>query len=100
NRPPAAPPPGAPSGPSGAVGPGAGRGGPGEGRGRGGLPGFGGPQTERASEQEVQYKKIEDKDIDSAKFAETLDPRRMVVVTAAVPYKRQVEEYQRALRAR
>ncbi|HEY1377368.1 MAG TPA: hypothetical protein VGF55_11270, partial [Gemmataceae bacterium] len=37
---------------------------------------------------------------DSAKFAETIDPERMVVVTCAIPYKAQVEEFQRALRAR
>lgn len=80
---------------------GAGGGGPGGGGGmRGGPGGFGGPQTERSTEQEVVYADVNDKAIDSATFAQLIEPHRMVVVTASIPYKRQVEEYQRALRAR
>lgn len=52
------------------------------------------------TESELQAKDLSDKDIDAAKFAETIDPRRMVVGNLAIPYKAQVEEYRRALRAR
>lgn len=59
-----------------------------------------GMQNSRTSEANVEYKSIADKDIDQALFAQTIDPRRMVVVNLAVPFKAQVEEYRRALRAK
>jgi hypothetical protein len=64
--------------------------------------GIGGPgmQNNRTTETTVEYKKVSDPDIDQAAFAQTIDPRRMVVVTASIPYKAQVEEYRRALRAK
>jgi hypothetical protein len=63
-----------------------------------GGPGAGG-MAGRTTETAIEYKPITDKDIDSAALAETLDPRRMVVVTASIPYRLQVDEYRRALRA-
>ncbi len=64
-----------------------------------GGPGAPGTNTQ-SMESSVQYKSINDKDIDQATFAQTIDPRRMVVVTASIPYRAQVEEYRRALRAK
>ena len=59
----------------------------------------GGGLAGRTTETTIEYKPLADKDIDSAALAETLDPRRMVVVTASIPYRQQVDEYRRALRA-
>jgi hypothetical protein len=61
----------------------------------GGLAGF----NLRSQDTEVQYVKIDSKDLDQAKLAETLLPKRMVIVTGSIPYAKQVEEYRRALRA-
>ncbi|HEX4588784.1 MAG TPA: hypothetical protein VH120_02565 [Gemmataceae bacterium] len=55
--------------------------------------------TARSTDTTVEYKDVNDKDIDSAQLAETLDPQRMVIVTCTIPYRQQVEEYRRALRA-
>lgn len=108
--PPVVPPGGVPGGVPGGM-PGGGgptRGGRGGGFGGGmpgGLPGGMPPggfgmQTARTTEMQVEYKKVDDPDIDAATFAETLAPERMVVVTCSIPYKEQLEEYRRALRAR
>jgi hypothetical protein len=93
----AQPTPAAPSAPVGGAqggglsgGPG-GRGGP---RG-GGMGGMAGQQTEIA----VETVKLTDKALDQATLAETIDPRRLVVVTASIPYKAQVEEYRKKLLA-
>ena len=67
---------------------------------RGGPPILPGQGMGAGADMQVQIKKLSDKDIDQARLAETLDPRRMVVVTLAVPYKAQVEEYRRKLRAK
>jgi hypothetical protein len=98
------PPPIPPAG--GGDGRGGGGGGPTRGGGgrMGGLvgPGSGGftpPTNIRSTETVVEYKPLADKDIDSASLAKTIWPQRMVVVTASVPYRQQVEEYRRALRA-
>src|SRR5947209_8253746 len=87
--PPPAPPPAAPGGPP--------AGGPSMGARSMGAPGGG--LAGRTTETTIEYKPLADKDIDSAALAETLDPRRMVVVTASIPYRQQVDEYRRALRA-
>jgi hypothetical protein len=58
-----------------------------------------GAANARSTETVVEYKPLTDKDIDAATLAKTIDPRRMVVVTASIPYRQQVEEYRRALRA-
>lgn len=88
-----APPPGVPQGGS------PGRGGPGM-PSKGGPGGFGmGGMNQRTSELQVQYMDLESKDIEKATLAETLEPVRMVVVTGSVPYKAQVMEFVRALRA-
>jgi hypothetical protein len=85
------PPPGTPAGGPGGGGKFGGMGPP------GGMPGVG--QT-RAQELQVQYVKLDSKEADQAKPAEALMPLRMVVVTGALPYKKQVEEYVHALTAR
>ena len=40
------------------------------------------------------------KELESAKLAENIIPKRMVVVNGAIPYKKQVEAYAAALKAR
>src|SRR5262249_25080864 len=52
------------------------------------------------NEVEVQYMKLDSKELDSAKLAETIIPKRMVVVNGAIPYKKQLEAYAAALHAR
>src|SRR5262245_11637078 len=96
--PPVAPPPTPPSPPAGGGGKVGGPGGGGrmEGGPTGGGAG-GQTQTVRSGETEVQYMKIEDKGLESAKIAETIIPKRMVVVTGAIPYKKQLEAYASAL---
>jgi hypothetical protein len=88
------PPPPAPGGGRAMGGMGGPTGGP---RGAGGP---GGQQNARSNEVEVQYMKLDAKDLDSAKLAETIIPKRMVVVNGAVPYKKQLESYAAALHAR
>jgi uncharacterized membrane protein YgcG len=93
--PPAAPPP--PSGFPGGKGGGASRGGP-----PGGGAGFGAGgqmQTARTGETEVQYMKLDAKGLETAKIADTIIPKRMVVVTGSIPYKKQLELYAGALQA-
>jgi hypothetical protein len=87
---------GLPGGPGGGPPVGGGFRGRGGDEGPGGMGGFANVQTQ---DNDIQYVKIDSKELDSARLAETLLPRRMVVVTAAVPYKAQVEEYRRALKA-
>ena len=41
---------------------------------------------------------IKDKEVQNAKLARTVHPLRMVIVTAAFPYKKELEAYARALR--
>jgi hypothetical protein len=65
---------------------------------RPGVPGVPGMQAQN-TELKIEYVNVDDPAVDSAQPAEDLDPRRMVVVTLAIPYKLQVEEYRRALRA-
>jgi len=91
--PPLAPPPGPPRG--GKFG---GPGGSGA-AGSGAAGGGGAPQTIRTGESEVQYMKLDAKGLENAKFAETIIPKRMVVVTGSIPYKRQLEVYAGALHA-
>lgn len=62
--------------------------------------GGGGAPNTRSNENEVQYMKITDKRVETAKLVENILPKRMVVVTGAIPYKRQLEAYAAALRAR
>ena len=63
-------------------------------------PGMGlGARNSRSTETAVEYKDLASKDIDSAQLAETIWPQRMVIVTCTIPYRQQVEEYRRALRA-
>lgn len=56
--------------------------------------------TLRSDDGEIQYMSLDSKDLDQAQLALALRPERMVVVSGTVPYKKQYEEYQRALRAR
>jgi hypothetical protein len=65
-----------------------------------GMPGGPGAQNTKSTETAIETMPIDDPKIDQANFALALDPRRMVVVTASVPFKAQVEEYRRALRAK
>jgi hypothetical protein len=65
---------------------------------RPGLPGAPGMQAKN-TETTIEYVNLDDKNVDSAQPAEDLDPRRMVVVTFSIPYKAQVDEFRRALRA-
>jgi hypothetical protein len=90
--PPPPPPPPAAGGGRGAPGLGAG---PPKGEGMAG----GGQQNARANEVEVQYMKLDSKELESAKLAENIIPKRMVVVNGAIPYKKQLEAYAAALRA-
>src|SRR5262249_33045171 len=63
------------------------------------IPGLGGGGAAPGEEAEIAAKNLDDKDLDGAKLAESITPLRMVVVYGTVPYKEQVLEYQRALRA-
>jgi uncharacterized membrane protein YgcG len=78
--------------------PGGGRGGGdmGSGFGRGGMPGMPGAQAQGA-EPEIAPMRLDSPDADKYPFAEALQPLRMVVVSGAIPYKKQLEEYARAL---
>lgn len=68
--------------------------------GGGGATGAGGGiPTVRAAEAEVQYMKLDSKGLETAKLAENILPKRMVVVTGSVPYKKQLELFASALRA-
>ena len=53
----------------------------------------------RTAETEVQYMKLDAKGLETAKLAENILPKRMVVVTGSVPYKKQLDYYAGALRA-
>ena len=52
------------------------------------------------NESTMESKKINDPNLDQSTFAQKIDPRRMVVGTLSLPYKAQVEEFRRALRAK
>src|SRR5262245_45102731 len=56
-----------------------------------GAGGMGGPGgfmgTQRSQEMQVEYKSLDDKDLEKAQPAETIRPVRMVVVTGTVPYR-------------
>jgi hypothetical protein len=96
--PPPAPPPPSPGGGGKFGGPG-GAGRMGGGPTGGGLGGGAPNQTVRTGETEVQYMKIDAKGLESVKIAESIIPKRMVVVTGAIPYKKQLEAYANALHA-
>jgi hypothetical protein len=68
------------------------------GRGEGGGMGGPGGMGQQGEDTEVQPIELDKLQVDQARLAEALRPLRMVVVTGSVPYKAQVEEYQRALR--
>src|SRR5438874_11926382 len=97
-QPPPTPPPGAAGGRSG--GGKFGGGGGLAGAGGGGQFGGGPTQNMRSGETEVQYMKIDAKGLESAKLAENILPKRMVVITGSIPYKKQLEVFAGALRAR
>src|SRR5262249_49305570 len=65
-------------------------------------PPSGGPDSmgpgARTQEMQVQYIKLDSKDAEKAILAQALMPLRMVVVTGFLPYKKQLEEYARALK--
>lgn len=65
----------------------------------GGGGGGAGIPTIRAAEAEVQYMKLDAKGLETAKLAENILPKRMVVVTGSVPYRKQLDLYAGALRA-
>jgi hypothetical protein len=68
---------------------------------RGGPPGMGGPGFNNVQTQELQveYVDVDSKEAEKALPAQALMTLRMAVVTGFLPYKKQVEEYVRALRA-
>jgi len=105
--------PGAPGVPGGLPGGGLPGGLPGGGLPGGGLPGGAGPRgglgglgggdamggNARTQELQIEYVDIESKEFEKALPAPALMTLRMAVVTGFIPYKKQVEEYVRALRA-
>lgn len=99
--PPPAPPPSAPLAPTQG-----GRGGPPQtagGKGGGGMmnpeqmQSMMGREGRTVYDQELGWASL-DKLEDNAKLAQTNIPRRMIIVTAAFPYKQQLEEYRKAMR--
>jgi hypothetical protein len=66
------------------------------------TPPSGGPDAmgpgARTQEVEIGYVEIDAKDIEKAVPAQALMPVRLVVVTGFLPYKKQLEEYARALK--
>lgn len=89
--------PGGPGGPGGVPGMGGGK----FGGGRFGPGGdAGGPGASVPQEVGVEYMPLDSPDLERVRPAENLLPKRMAVIYATVPYKKQIEEYQRALRHR
>jgi serine/threonine protein kinase len=71
---------------------------PGEGKGPMNLRRDAGALVEDGPRMGIQYLPLDPEKLQGHRFALTIYPRRLVVVQAALPYKAQVEEIQKALR--